>query len=186
MVEAEIWTITRIEQGFVVFLRPLNRDVSVPICIGPLEVQAILAGLGGVTVPRPLTHDLLLALMSRTGLDVLRVLIHELKDATFYAQLIMSQKHSPDILILDSRPSDALALAVRRKCPILISEAIVSEAGIPADILIGNALGPVPLQKKRSKRESLLSELNSAVAVEDYERAAEIRDILIRLEQEGD
>jgi bifunctional DNase/RNase len=201
MVEAEIWTIARMEQGNAVLLRPLGSEISVPIFIGQLEAQSILIGYGEVVVPRPLTHDLLLNLLRHLGLELIRIEVHDLRDNTFYARLILTgQKYSEkNPLILDSRPSDAFALAVRRKCPVFIAEKVVEQAGVSVDLVIESSgenggesgeieLGMSPEEPKfpETRREILQMELEKAVAAEEYERAAEIRDIITLFDQEDE
>jgi bifunctional DNase/RNase len=194
MLEVEIWTITRTDQGNAVLLRPLSSDLIVPVFIGRLEVQAILIGSGDIKTPRPLAHDLLLSLLRQTGLSLNRVEVHSLRDNTFYARLIIfgggfSEKRP---LVLDSRPSDAFALAVRRRCPIYISRRILDQTGVPADFILegpeengGILSSPAPGPMSRSdKYRELLEKLNRAVDAEEYEQAAEIRDLLILLDKE--
>jgi bifunctional DNase/RNase len=194
MLEAEIWTIARTDQGTAVLLRPLGSDTVVPIFIGQLEAQSILIGFGDVKVKRPLTCDLFLEMARRTGLSLFRVEVHEIRDNTFLSRLLFAGREFSEIkpLILDSRPSDAFALAVRHKCPVFISPRVVEQAGIPADLVIEDvaesAKEPesVPDVRMAAKRRSLQAELEQAVAAEEYERAAELRDLLILLEQEQD
>ncbi|MDR0554028.1 MAG: bifunctional nuclease family protein [Treponema sp.] len=183
MLAAEIWTITRTEQGNAVLLRPFDMDLAVPLYIGQLEAESILIGLGEAAVPRPLTHDLFLNLLASIAMDLLQVEISELKDDIFYTRLLFTgrdySRERP--LILDARPSDALALAVRRKCPLFIAKKIISRVGVPVDRIMEAALEFMP---GGERRELLLAELDKALADEEYERAAEIRDTLIRLDRE--
>jgi bifunctional DNase/RNase len=194
MREAEIWTITRTDQGNAVFLRPLGSDLVVPVFIGQLEVQAILTGAGEVRPSRPLTHDLFLSVLRQTGLFLHRVEVHALRDNIFYARLVIlgggfSEKKP---LVLDARPSDAFALTVRQKCPIYISRRVLEQSGLPADFMLEKTKKPeepggisgAPAARPGRRRE-LLEELKRAVDVEEYERAAEIRDILILMDQDG-
>jgi bifunctional DNase/RNase len=204
MVEAEIWTIAQTEQGNAVLIRPIGSDISVPVFIGQFEAQSILIGYGEVVIPRPLTHDLLLNLIHRLGLELIRVELYDLRDSTFYARLILSGKgfSGNRSLVLDSRPSDAFALVVRSKCPIFVSQKVVQEAGIPVEFIInaahegeGNQVPPafnmediVPpkpdFSRAAARRNALQAELEQAVIAEEYERAAEIRDILALLDKE--
>jgi bifunctional DNase/RNase len=191
MREVEIWTITRTDQGNAVILRPLGSDLIVPVFIGHLEIQSILIGAGEMKAPRPLTHDLIFAILCQTGLSLNRVEVHTLKHNTFHARLVIyggvySEKRP---LVLDARPSDALALAVRWKCPILMSRRVLEQAGFPADFISegagDSAAGsPVSAASAQSDKYRLIEELNRAVDAEEYERAAEIRDLLIRLDKE--
>ncbi|MDR2759501.1 MAG: bifunctional nuclease family protein [Spirochaetaceae bacterium] len=200
MIEVEIWTIIRTEQGNAVLLRPLQSELSVPIFIGISESQAILIGLGGMSFPRPLTHDLLIDLIHRVGLKLIRTEVYDIKDNTFLARLHLNGGgYPPDSpLILDSRPSDAIALALRCKCPIFVAQKVVTIAGVPVDIFI-NAPGENPAfpsegkfeersesSEKNLRRLALQTELEGAVANEEYERAAKLRDALILLDNDTD
>jgi bifunctional DNase/RNase len=195
MLEAEIWTIARTDQGNAVLLRPLGSDIAVPVFIGQLEVQSILIGRGKTKVKRPLTHDLFLSLLRQTGLFLNRAEVYALKDDTFYARLIILgggfSERKP--LVLDARPSDAFALAVRRGSPIFVSSRVIEQAGVPVNVIVEGAgeslvsagtAPPAPFPVSPSdKYHELLEELNRAVAAEEYERAAEIRDKLILLDK---
>ncbi|MDR3166524.1 MAG: bifunctional nuclease family protein [Treponema sp.] len=199
MAKSEIWTIAHTDQGDAVLLRPLGMDLSVPIFIGQLESQAILIGLGEVPVKRPLTHDLFLDFVRHAGFTLFRVEVYDIKNNTFHARLFFSgnvySEKKP--LVLDTRPSDAFALSVRCKCPIFVSRKVVELAGVPLDLFIDGpekpetelsepAVSPeIPETAGISEKyRTLRWELNQAVAAEEYERAAEIRDMLIHLEKE--
>jgi uncharacterized protein len=196
-VRADIWTIAQTEQGNVVLVRPRESDLAVPIFIGQLETQAILIGLGKVSIPRPLTHDLLLSVSGRLGAELVRIEICDLREKTFFARLILL--HDGLELELDARPSDAIALAVRCDAEVFIAENIVEEAGIPVE-LVRDSQSHDSLDGYKSdagqessgaasrntgiagsataERDKLKHELEAAIAEEDYERAAQIRDRL--------
>ena len=179
LVEAEIWTIARTDQGNAVLVRPVGGETAVPIFIGQLEAQSILIGLGNVPMPRPLTHDLFLTLFSMLGIELQRVEITALKEGTFYAQLILSRDNDEE-LIVDARPSDSIGIAVRSGCPVYIDEAVVDEAGISVSAVSdgGETISTNPYEKEKKKLEE---ELTRAVEVENYEEAAQIRDRLRKL-----
>jgi len=204
MLEAEIWGIAETGDGYMIFIKPLDSEDTVPIFIGQLEAQAILIGFGGISISRPLTADLLKNLINKADLTLLRIEISEIKDNTFFGRLVLKNSSGKE-LILDSRPSDALALAVRCKSPIYIAEKIVQETGIPTEDLV-NPDGTVysteiqGMQEKsgsaspgfmdtssplaqESKKRILKAELDEAVETENYERAAKIRDSLNLLEK---
>jgi bifunctional DNase/RNase len=178
MVEAEIWTIAQTEGGNAVLLKPMGMELVVPIFIGQMEAQAILFGLGNVTISRPLTHDLFLTLTRQLRLELLRVEVCDLKDNTFFGRLVYTggEFSGENPLVLDVRPSDALALAVRSKSPILIAKKVIDETGLPADFFLD--LSAAFSGEENGRRETLLQELEQAVEAEEYELAAKIRDIL--------
>ncbi len=205
LVKAEIWTIARTDQGNAVLIRPIGSEIAVPIFIGQLETQSILIGFGDVAIPRPLTHDLILSLIKRLGAELLRIEITDLKEGTFYARLVLrSELPGEEEFTIDSRPSDALALAVRNKCPVYIAEQVVDEAGVSVNLIVeaatnaveqtpedeGSSEAPETIQTpqsypdKQTERQVLQQELEKAIAAEDYERAAKIRDILASLEED--
>ncbi len=202
-VEAEIWTVAQTDQGNVVLVRPKGSDLAVPIFIGQLETQSILIGMGGVEVPRPLTHDLLLNLLSSLQAEVTRIEIHDLREGTFYARILLSAENRD--LVVDARPSDAIGIAVRALCPVFIAESVIEEAGISVNLVAGLQAAEAEAKAEAAKAEAkegpassqelgvvpassegeaarLRGELEKAVAEEDYEKAASIRDKLRELE----
>ncbi|ADK79423.1 bifunctional nuclease family protein [Sediminispirochaeta smaragdinae] len=183
LVEAEIWTVARTDQGNAVLVRPLGSEVAVPIFIGQLETQSILIGLGNVPMPRPLTHDLFITLLKSLSVEIDRVEITNLNEGTFFAQLLLKKEEEEEIT-LDVRPSDALGIAVRTKCPIFISEAVVDEAGIPITSITEQATEGGETAGTENERESLENELKLAVESENYEEAARLRDLLKELDNE--
>jgi len=181
LVEAEIWTVARTDQGNAVLVKPVGGETAVPIFIGQPEAQSILIGLGNVPMPRPLSHDLFIMIMKKIGITLQRIEITGLKEGTFYAQLIIQQ--GEETIVVDSRPSDAVALAVRVKCPIFIAESVVDEAGISVHSITEETKEAEPIHGE-SLRTKLQKELEEAVAEENYERAAQIRDQLKELENQ--
>ena len=111
----------------IVLVRPPGGEVVVPIWIGPNEAAAIAMALQDVTPPRPLTHDLFVTALARTGARLLGVRVTRLEDGVFFGELVL------DGAVVDARPSDAIALALRAHAPILIAEAVLAEAGVPVE-----------------------------------------------------
>ena len=180
LVEAEIWTVARTDQGNAVLVRPLGAEVAVPIFIGQLETQSILIGMGNVPMPRPLTHDLILSLFSELDIELQRIEITNLKEGTYFAKLVLQQNEQK--MVIDARPSDAMGIAVRKKCPIFIAEAVVDEAGIPLSSITEQNLSSEDADPQEQEREKLQKELDKAVSEENYEEAARIRDRLNELD----
>jgi len=115
----------------VVILKEKAAERYLPIWIGPAEADAIAVKLQGATVPRPLTHDLLYSIIGALGATLNSIVINDLKSDTFYAKIILNADGGQ--MEVDSRPSDALALAVRAEVPIYAEEAILDKAGIMLD-----------------------------------------------------
>ena len=189
LVEAEIWSIARIGQDNAVLIRPVGTQVAVPIYIDQSQTQSILIGLGNVPLPRPLTHDLLISTLKKLSVRIQRVEITSLKDGTYFAQLIL--EHDGERIIIDSRPSDSIALAVRTKCPIFIAEEVVEEAANEISEITGETVeasrtieeGPEKIKTHEvTERELLEAKLKIAIESEDYEQAAFLRDKIKELE----
>jgi bifunctional DNase/RNase len=112
----------------IVLLRERNGERFLPIWIGAVEATSIAFALQGVVTARPMTHDLMRDLLSELGVHVDRIVVTELRDGTFYAEIQMTQ--AKQSVIVSSRPSDAIALAVRATIPIYANEHVLAEAGI--------------------------------------------------------
>lgn len=115
----------------VVILREKAADRYLPIWIGPAEADAIAAKLQGVKLERPLTHDLLRSVVEALGSRVNSIIVYDLKNDVFYAKIILNVDGGQ--IEVDSRPSDALALAVRVDVPIYVDESVMDKAGILLD-----------------------------------------------------
>jgi bifunctional DNase/RNase len=123
----------------VVLLEDKGHHVALPIWIGPAEAHAIATRLEGVESPRPLTHDLMKAVMERVGVGLRRVIIRELRDNTYYASIVLLW--DGEEVEIDSRPSDAIALAMRFGQPIFVNRALLEgEAALDLRGAGGNAL----------------------------------------------
>ncbi len=145
MVEVEIDSIrvSLMSQQRIVILKELESERFLPIWIGPYEAEAITLSLQDVEVQRPLTHDLLRNVLRQLGAEVLRVNITELRDEVFYAHIVITVNGSE--MEIDSRPSDALALAVRVHVPVFVSEQVMDEASsVPEQDIEGGAAEGAP------------------------------------------
>ncbi len=114
----------------IVILRDLARTLFLPIWIGVTEAQAIAIRLEGVAPPRPLTHDLLLEMCGHLGGRISRIVINDLRDGTFFAEIHLDPKDPKQVL--DARPSDAIALALRAGAPIYVRRAVLEKAQVVA------------------------------------------------------
>lgn len=120
--------ISLISQHRIVMLRDIDGDRQLPIWIGPCEAEAITIELQDVEIARPVTHDLLKNAIEEMGGTISHILINELREQVFLARLYVDVKG--EMLDIDCRPSDAIAVAVRAKVPIFVNETVMDEAGI--------------------------------------------------------
>ena len=162
-----------------------------PIIIGGTEAQAIAIELEGMTPSRPLTHDLFKSFAEEFEFTVQEVLIYNLIEGIFFSKLICRNKEG-NLIEIDSRTSDAVAIAVRFACPIFTYEFILTSAGIVLDddgeeqsLSDSSGAGSsesVPIEIEESEStpqksiEELEQELNEAIEAEDYEKASQLRD----------
>lgn len=110
----------------IVILRDVDGQRVLPIWVGAVEANAVALQIENVVPPRPLTHDLLKAVLTELGARLVRVVIHDLKDSTFYAYLELVR--GDDRTLIDVRPSDALALALRCKVPVFVHPRVLDRA----------------------------------------------------------
>jgi bifunctional DNase/RNase len=112
----------------IVLLKTADGNKFLPIWIGHPEAAAILMKLQGATTPRPMTHDLLTEMLAQLDAQVVRITVTELRESTFYAQITVQQDGSE--IEVDSRPSDAIALAIRADAPIFVADRVIEESAI--------------------------------------------------------
>ena len=116
----------------LVLLREMSDSARLlPIFVGAAEATAIAIALDGIDTPRPMTHDLLRSVLEELATDIERIVVTELRDKTFFAELHLVR--AGDRVIVSSRPSDAIALAARTGTPIFAEESVIDEAGYAAD-----------------------------------------------------
>ena len=171
--------------AYALLLESVNEKIKIPIVIGAFEAQSIAIALDKTTKPpRPMTHDLFQSVLDKHKINLKEVLIKDLQDGVFYAGLIfksLDKEHQ-----IDSRPSDAIALALRSDCPIYTTKEVLIKAGMasmttPENYSLQN---PVISQHQNSddlnsiSKKKLEELLNKAILSEDYELAARIRDTL--------
>lgn len=183
MILVQVMQVSLSNMGFVVFLRNGDSKHALPIFIGAPEAQAIALHLDHVTVPRPLTHDLLKTIMDNLECRMKRVEICALRENTFFAKLILEWDGMESEI--DSRPSDAIAMALRFTAPIYVAEEVMETAGVLIDetTLTSPAQNAEAPTQRLSPAEDLKQRLAKAVAEERYEDAAALRDELKKLSQ---
>lgn len=175
--------------AYAILLKEVYGVRRLPIIIGAFEAQAIALEIEGIKPPRPLTHDLLKNIIDNLGAAVQEILIDELRDNTFFAKIVLEVSSLTNDV--DSRPSDAIALAVRTQSPIYVNEEVMKAAAfIPSgeEEASENLEESLPDEEqpaekpaaaggsRESKLASLQNQLREALEKEDYERAARIRD----------
>lgn len=154
--------------------------VRVPVIIGMAEAQAIVVQLEGVKVKRPLTHDIIKELTGRLGVDLEEVVIYRVEDGVFYAEAFFCRGED-EIIKIDIRTSDAVALALRYKCPIYMKKSVIDQVGISASTF--EMKGMKSTGRHGDNLELLSDEelerlMDEAVQNEDYEQASRYRDML--------
>jgi hypothetical protein len=175
--------------GFVILLKDEEKERTLPIFIGTVEARAIILHVNKIEVPRPLTHDLLKNILEHMECRVKRVEVSELKEGTFYARLVLEQDGVE--MPIDSRPSDAIALALRFGAPVFVAEEVMDEAAhtsvefeaAKAAASPGEESDEGEGNKKATPLDALKLDLEQAVAEERYEDAARLRDEIKRLEE---
>jgi bifunctional DNase/RNase len=154
----------------VIILKEKDADRYLPIWIGPAEADAIAVRLQEVAVPRPLTHDLLRQVLERLGAEVNSVIVCDLSNDTFYAKIMLSV--NGDTVEIDSRPSDAIALAVRSQVPIFAEDTVLERAGV----LLDKDGEPIEVQAGQEQRKVDEEELQRMSAFRDFIESLDLDD----------
>ena len=119
-----------VSQMPIVILRDVDGETILPIWVGPFEANAIAMEIEKVATPRPMTHDLIKTILTGLNAAVTKVVVSELKDDTFYATIWLER--DGEVITIDSRPSDALALALRLDCPIFVEDQVLKTSRMAA------------------------------------------------------
>lgn len=176
--------------SYALVLAEESGNRRIPIMIGAFEAQAIALHLEDLQPPRPLTHDLFKTFAHAFGIELKEVFINKLEEGIFYSELLFFS--GQDIIRIDSRTSDAVALALRFKCPIYTTPQILDKAGIILDEKVKEEPEDVPEEPETDDSisdrslEELKELLDEAIRNEDYEAASDIRDELRRRERKSD
>jgi len=157
----------------VVILKEKESDRYLPIWIGPAEADAISVKLQNVDIARPLTHDLLDSVISTLGASVNFIIVNDLHNDTFYAKIMLNVNGGQ--VEIDSRPSDAIALAVRATAPIYVEESILDKAGIMLDRETGK---PIPIIDKNADK----SEAKGKVDEQELKKLSAFYDFINTLD----
>lgn len=181
--------------AYALILAEENGEKRIPIIIGGFEAQAIVIKLENLEPPRPLTHDLFKSFAEACGVTVEQVLINKLREGIFYSEIICTDGEKR--FSIDSRTSDAVALALRFECPIFIEPLILGEAGIVMSTTPEeDPLQVDPTPRKQGEEsgggeyseftdDELKDMLADAITREDYEQAAALRDEVAKRKGKG-
>ena len=176
-------TFSQVQAGaYALVLSEENGNRRVPIIIGTPEAQSIAIFLEGLLPPRPLTHELFLSFAEAVNVSIKEIYIYKFEEGVFFSELSFLQGEK--LIIIDSRTSDAIALAVRSQAPIYTTEDIMKEAGIiMEDDFLDESEEETETRKPQHSYDSMNLEeletaLNEAIAMEDYEKASKIRDLI--------
>ncbi len=169
--------------AYALILIEENGERRVPIIIGAFEAQAIVIKLENLDPPRPLTHDLFKSFADEFNISIIEVMIYKLEEGVFFSRLVCTNGEKE--YLIDSRTSDAVAIALRFGCPIYIAEEILDKAGITISAAEGaksqedngeKVIEPGNSHFENYSDEELYKMIDEAVKTEDYERAGAIRD----------
>ena len=155
----------------VVILKDPVSGKYLPIFIGPCEAEAIAVKLQNVSVERPLTHDLLKSVIAELGGRVQHIVVNDLRQDTFYAQIVVDLNGQNRII--DSRPSDAIALSVRLDVPIYVAESVMDRAGIMPDEEVESEIAPTTPggEGEGGERLSLFEDFVESLDLDDLENS---------------
>jgi bifunctional DNase/RNase len=182
-------TFSQVQTGaYALILKEENGLRRLPIIIGTPEAQSIAIFLEELSPPRPLTHDLFITFLRTINIELKSVHIYKYEDGVFFSELLFNNEGKD--LRMDSRTSDAIALAIRSDAPIYITGSIMDEVSIIMENDDLEELDTSELKKAQSSYESINLEelqknLNEAITAEDYEKASRIRDLINKKRQGG-
>lgn len=170
--------------AYTLILGEVEGNRRLPILINGFEAQAILFHIEQIKIPRPLTHDLFKNFADTFGIEFKEVVISKFAQGIFYSTLLCNDGSGNREI--DSRTSDAIALAVRFSCPIYTNENVMSAAGVSVDdepdiddLATGGMMEqPESIDYHKFTSEELEELMNEAIEKEDYEKASQIRDII--------
>ncbi|MBN2280581.1 MAG: bifunctional nuclease family protein [Candidatus Marinimicrobia bacterium] len=173
-------------KNYAIILNDAETNMQLPIIIGTYEAQAIALGIENIKMPRPMTHDLLSNIMEQENLKVQKIVINKLLEGTFYAAIYYTRSNH-EVVKIDSRPSDAIAVALRTDSEIFVSEEVMMEAG--QHINLDEVSEIKEDLKSPANNIDILDQihecnlkLQDAIDMENYELAAQFRDKIQFLE----
>lgn len=208
MIEAKVHSLAITDKGFVVMLRPINSEKVIPIFIDYMQAQSMATALFNYKMGRPLTHDLINSIFKNCNIRLVNIIIDNVHLDTYYSKLVID--HNGKNILIDARPSDAIALALRFQASIFVEENVIEKAGMvlddsgetakESDVKSGIPYNYQVFDKENSSdntkkdlksngnesgvktKEEIKKLLEQAVKEERYEDAAKYRDELNNLE----
>ena len=165
-------------KSYAVILKEIEGERCMPVIIGSFEAQSIALAIEEVDTPRPLTHDLICDFISAVDVSLKAIKIYSLNEGVYFAKIIIISERMGE-QIIDARPSDAIAVALRMHTPMLVSKKVFDKASLEEELLF---------QEKERKKinedplPELKREMELAIEKEEYELAAELRDKINKLE----
>lgn len=194
LIKVEVKDVLVSAVGFVVVLYDKDKERVLPIFIGPFEASGILMKLRNQPFVRPITYDLFKNTLEAIGARVKKVVVNDLREETFYAILYIETDDGRELEI-DSRPSDAIAMALRFEAPIYVEEHVMELAGVPAEEILNRLMqesvteveeyteSSEETEDLKRKLEDLEEELRKAIEEERFEDAAMIRDEIEKIKK---
>ncbi len=188
MIQVKVTNVVLVNMGkeYIILLKSSVDSRTLPISVGQLEAQSIAIQINEIPFPRPLTHDLFKSVLNESNFRLKHVIIRDLADETFYADMVLESNGKQ--VVLDCRPSDAIAIALRCATPLFVEEKVMDEAGIilpeqdhPETFEEDQPVTIIEDETQLSPLELLNKRLNTAVSEERYEDAAKYRDEIDRL-----
>lgn len=191
MIHVKVAGLSLSNLGFVILLKGDPDPRTLPIFIGGAEAQSIALWIEKVQIPRPLTHDLLKNILDCMECRLMRVVIRDVVDSTFYAVLVV--EHDGVETEIDARPSDAIALGLRCSAPIYVTAQVMNKSGVVLEegqdgTHVAKAEGKEAPAAETGKTAAsplalLKAKMEKAISKENYEEAAKFRDEIKRYEQ---
>ena len=174
-------------KGYAVLLQEIGGEKQLPIIVGSAEAQAIALALEGIEMPRPMTHDLIKDIIDSFDSKIEKVIVCNLSRGTYFAKIVIKTSAIGEMRI-DSRPSDAIAIALKTMAPVYVKKSVLQSASLKNVVLESGTTTPVSHETEFTKHrtlDNLKDALEKAIEDEQYEIAAKIRDKISHLEEEN-
>lgn len=171
-------------KAFALILGEPDSNRKLPIIIGAVEAQAIALLANGMNLPRPFTHDLIIDILKVNNMQLREVYIYKAEEGIFYSQLLCYRVDDNNVIRIESRTSDAVALAVLTGCPVYTSEEIMEKLSIVIDEQTYNSGNTEKTSDEPLSATALEAKMQKAIEEENYELAATLRDQLKGMTEE--